>query len=101
MAKRFPQSQSLLVSRRRIPGLRAKVDVPVDVEIEFAYGASGTRVQYRLDGEASEWLETAVESVRGVGVRGTLHALSGRCENLVPSNGLVIRLAGTTSTPMP
>ena len=86
---------------RRIPGLQAKVDVPVDVEIEFAYGASGTRVQYRLDGEASEWLETAVESVRGVGVRGTLHALSGRCENLVPSNGLVILLAGTTSTPMP
>ena len=86
---------------RRIPGLRAKVDVPVDVEIEFAHGASGTRVQYRLDGEASEWLETAVESVSGVGVRGALHALSGRCENLVPSNGLVIHLAGTTVTPMP
>ena len=86
---------------RRIPGSQAKVDVPVDVEIEFAYGASGTRVQYRLDGEASEWLETAVESVRGVGVRGALHALSGRCENLVPSNGLVIHLARTTVTPMP
>ena len=86
---------------RRIPGLRAKVDVPVEVEIEFAYGASGTRVQYRMDGEASEWLETAVESVSGVGVRGALHALSGRCENLVPSNGLVILLAGTTSTPIP
>ena len=86
---------------RRIPGLRAKVDVPVEVEIEFAYGASGTRVQYRMDGEASEWLETAVESVSGVGVRGALHALSGRCENLVPSNGLVIHLARTTVTPMP
>ena len=82
---------------RRIPGLRAKVDVPVDVEIEFAYGASGTRVQYRMDGEASEWLETAVGSVRGVGVRGALHALSGRCENLVPSNGLVIHLARSTA----
>ena len=49
---------------RRIPGLRAKVDVPVEVEIEFAYGASGTRVQYRIDGEASEWLETIVFDVR-------------------------------------
>ena len=81
--------------------MRAKVDVPVDVEIEFAYGASGTRVQYRLDGEASEWLETAVGSVRGVGVRGALHALSGRFENLVPSNGLVVRLAGIAATFMP
>ena len=86
---------------RRISGLRAKVDVPVDVEIEFAYGAAGTRVQYRLDGEASEWLETAVESVGGVGVRGTLHSLSARCENLVPSNGLVVRLAGMTTTHQP
>ena len=86
---------------RRIPGLRAKVDVPVEVEIEFAYGASGARVQYRMDGEASKWLETAVESVSGVGVRGALHSLSGRCENLVPSNGLVIHLARTTVTPIP
>jgi hypothetical protein len=86
---------------RRIPGLRAKVDVPVDVEIEFAHGASGTRVQYRLDGEASEWLETAVENVRGVGVRGALHALSGRSENLVPSNGLVILLARAAATSRP
>ena len=86
---------------RRIPGLRAKVDVPVDVEIEFAYEAAGTRVQYRLDGEASEWMETAVESVGGVGVRGTLHSLAGRCENLVPSNGLVIRMAGMDTTPPP
>ena len=86
---------------RRVPGLQAKVDVPVEVEIEFAYGASGTRVQYRMDGEASEWLETAVGSVRGVGVRGALHSLSGRCEKLGPSNGLAIHLARTTSTPMP
>ena len=81
---------------RRMPGSRAKVDVPVEVEIEFARDGDATRVQYRMEGAESAWLEIAGgASVHGAEANGRLHSLAARYENLVPSRAFVIKLAAT------
>ena len=79
---------------RRLPNSRAKVDVPVAVEVELAHDGDATRVQYRIDGVESAWLEIAGGgSVHGADANGRLHSLSARYENLVPSRALVIKMA--------
>ena len=81
---------------RRLPGSQAKVDVPVEVEIEFARDGDATRVQYRMDGAESAWLEVAGgASVHGASANGRMHSLAARYENFVPSRAFVIKMAAT------
>lgn len=85
---------------RRLPDSQAKADVPVAVNMEFAADASGTRVRYEIDGVASEWLETSgADAVHGVGLRGRLHSLSARYEDLTVPEGLVIKMVGKSDEP--
>ena len=81
---------------RRLPGSQAKVDVPVAVEVELARDGDATRVQYRMDGAESAWLEIAGgASVHGASANGRVHSLAARYENLVPSCALVIKIAAS------
>ena len=81
---------------RRLPGSQAKVDVPVAVEVELARDGDATRVQYRMDGAESAWLEIAGgASVHGASANGRMHSLAARYENLVPSCALVIKMAAS------
>ena len=64
---------------RRLPGSRAKAEMPVLVEIEFASDGAEVRARYKVDEAVSNWLHiVGGESLHGVDAIGTLHALAGR-----------------------
>lgn len=64
---------------RRLPGSRAKAEMPVPVEIEFASDGAEVRARYKVDEAVSNWLHiVGGESLHGVDAIGTLHALAGR-----------------------
>lgn len=85
---------------RRLSGSKAKVNGPVAVSIEFATVDAETRVRYRADDFVSDWLPIAgADRVQGVQVRGRCPSLKAQYENLVPSKGLVIKLASQSIYP--